>query len=282
MRRSDVLARGKAERRYAGVTHMDVVGFGPDQARQVQDTMSKNGLADQRPRILSEPSRPGRRPKRRTTPPIFGTSSPPRNTCVGVVNTFIGRDFTKSRSTRTGRVSWKHGGRSSNLRKTTACRIGIENCPMSFTDEWPGGKNLATDPAIWRRMFSDIPSENFGLNFDPSHLVLQHDGLLQSHPGVSPRFFHAHAKDADGSTASGWTKWAYSHTRVSGTRRSCPASATSIGASSSPLLSGAGYKGPVCIEVEDRAYEGPVESRKAALVQSARYLRQYMPVAKCV
>ena len=25
--------------------------------------------------------------------------------------------------------------------------IGIENCPMSFTnDEWPGGKNLATSP----------------------------------------------------------------------------------------------------------------------------------------
>ncbi|MCB0150096.1 MAG: TIM barrel protein, partial [Caldilineaceae bacterium] len=48
-------------------------------------------------------------------------------------------------------------------------KIGIENCPMLFTrDEWPGGKNLARSPAIWRRMFEDIPSPNFGLNYDPS------------------------------------------------------------------------------------------------------------------
>jgi hypothetical protein len=37
------------------------------------------------------------------------------------------------------------------------------------------------------------------------------------------------------------------------------------------------YDGPVCIEVEDRAYEGELEARKAALVQSARYLCQFMP-----
>ncbi|HMN26618.1 MAG TPA: TIM barrel protein [Caldilineaceae bacterium] len=41
-------------------------------------------------------------------------------------------------------------------------------------------------------------------------------------------------------------------------------------------LGDAGYDGPVCIEVEDRAYEGSLERRKAALVQSARYLRQFM------
>ena len=30
-------------------------------------------------------------------------------------------------------------------------RIGIEHCPMPFTeDEWPGGKNVATTPAVWR------------------------------------------------------------------------------------------------------------------------------------
>lgn len=41
-------------------------------------------------------------------------------------------------------------------------------------------------------------------------------------------------------------------------------------------LSDAGYTGPVCIEVEDRAYEGSLERRKASLVQSGRYLRQFM------
>ena len=38
-------------------------------------------------------------------------------------------------------------------------------------DEWPSGKNLAVSPAIWRRMFDEIPSPNFGLNYDPSHLI---------------------------------------------------------------------------------------------------------------
>jgi hypothetical protein len=45
--------------------------------------------------------------------------------------------------------------------------------------EWQGGKNLATAPAIWRRVFADIPSDYFGLNDDPSHLVLQQIGAFR-------------------------------------------------------------------------------------------------------
>ena len=51
-------------------------------------------------------------------------------------------------------------------------RIGIENCPMLFTrDEWPGGKNLMTTPAIWRRAFSDIDSSSFGLRLRMTRLA---------------------------------------------------------------------------------------------------------------
>lgn len=42
------------------------------------------------------------------------------------------------------------------------------------------------------------------------------------------------------------------------------------------VLGDTGYDGPVCIEVEDRAYEGTLSSRKTALIQSGRFLRQYM------
>ena len=63
-------------------------------------------------------------------------------------------------------------------------------------DEWPGGKNLAHSPAVWRRMFEDIPSANFGLNFDPSHFVWQHMDYLQALREFAPRIFHVHAKDA--------------------------------------------------------------------------------------
>ncbi len=42
------------------------------------------------------------------------------------------------------------------------------------------------------------------------------------------------------------------------------------------VLSETGYDGPVCVEVEDRDYEGTLEGRQAALRQSAAFVRQYI------
>jgi sugar phosphate isomerase/epimerase len=151
-------------------------------------------------------------------------------------------------------------------------RIGIENCPMLFTRSWPFGWNLARTPAIWRKMFEIIPSVHFGLNYDPSHLRMQlMDPIAPIHE-FGPRIFHTHAKDMridpakldrlgslvvpmERSTAKipglgdiPWGKW--------------------IGA-----LSDAGYDGPVCVEVEDEAFEGSVERRRKSLEISYRVLR---------
>jgi len=69
---------------------------------------------------------------------------------------------------------------------------------MLFTnDEWPGGKNLAVSPAIWRKMFEKIPSPNFGLNLDPSHLVWQMIDYTRAVREFSSRIFHVHAKDME-------------------------------------------------------------------------------------
>ena len=43
------------------------------------------------------------------------------------------------------------------------------------------------------------------------------------------------------------------------------------------VLTETGYDGAVCVEVEDRAYEGSLENRKTSLEHSSRYLRQYIP-----
>ncbi len=81
--------------------------------------------------------------------------------------------------TKTGPIS-RNLASTDSVAEDLGVRIGIENCPMLFSaDEWPGGKNLATCPAIWTRMFSDIPSPSFGLNYDPSHMIWQHMGLLE-------------------------------------------------------------------------------------------------------
>jgi sugar phosphate isomerase/epimerase len=41
-------------------------------------------------------------------------------------------------------------------------------------------------------------------------------------------------------------------------------------------LNETGYDGPVCVEVEDRAYEATLDTRKAAVRQSHSYLRQFL------
>jgi len=273
--------KGKAERRYAGVTHVDGVGFGPDQARQVQDTMSKNGLAISGLGYYPNPLAPDAAEAQVYTGHIRNVITAAKHLGVGVVNTFIGRDFTKSVDENWPRFleTWRP---IIKFAEDNGVKIGIENCPMSFTkDEWPGGKNLMTSPAIWRRMFSDIPSENFGLNFDPSHFVLQMMDYCKAIREFAPKFFHAHAKDLTIDRERLDEVGVFAYPSLWHTPK-LPGLGDVDWGKFFAALSGAGYKGPVCIEVEDRAYEGPVDSRKAALVQSARYLRQYMPVAKCV
>ncbi len=44
-------------------------------------------------------------------------------------------------------------------------------------------------------------------------------------------------------------------------------------------LTDTGYNGPVCVEVEDRSYEGSEQDRKLALQQSHTFLRNFLPRA---
>ena len=91
-----------------------------------------------------------------------------------VVSTFVGRDWTRSVAGELASLLIRVARSDFVMQRIRGFVIAIENCPMLFTaDEWPGGKNLASSPAIWRRMFEDIPSANFGLNYDPSHMVWQ-------------------------------------------------------------------------------------------------------------
>jgi sugar phosphate isomerase/epimerase len=147
---------------------------------------------------------------------------------------------------------------------------------MAFTkDEWPGGKNLATSPKIWRRMYEDIPSPNFGLNFDPSHFIWQRMNYLKPLREFRNRMFHVHAKDArldqDRLNEAG----IMAHPNDFHTPKLPGLGDVNWGRFFS-VLSDTGYDGAVCVEVEDRAYEGSLDKRKASLRQSARYLRQFI------
>lgn len=269
--------KGKAERRYAGVTHIDVDSFGRDDAARVQELFAAAGVCISGLGYYPNPLAPDRDEAQTYVEHIRKVILAAELLGIGLVNTFIGRDWTRSVDDNWPRFReiWKPLVR---FAEDHGVRISIENCPMFFTnDEWPGGKNLATSPAIWRRMFEEIPSPNLGLNYDPSHMVWQRMDYLKPLREFAPRIYHVHAKDARidqhklddvGILANPLT---YHTPKLPGLGDVNWGRFFSV-------LTDTGYDGPVCIEVEDRAYEGTLESRKAALRQSGRYLRQFMGV----
>jgi sugar phosphate isomerase/epimerase len=143
-------------------------------------------------------------------------------------------------------------------------KIGIENCPMLFDRTWPFGVNMARTPAVWRRMFETIPSPNFGLNYDPSHLVMQLTDPIAPIREFGPRIFHTHAKDMRvnehqlNDIGSLEPPMLRSTAKIPGLG-SVPWGQF-IGA-----LTDAGYNGPVCVEVEDEAFHESLEDRKRSL-----------------
>jgi sugar phosphate isomerase/epimerase len=267
--------KGKAERRYAGVTHIDVANLKKDDAARIKALMGESGVEISGLGYYPNPLAADAAEAKVYVDHLKKVIKAAALLEVPVVNTFVGRDPVKSVDENWPRFlkTWKPliaFAESNNV------KIGIENCPMSFTrDEWPGGKNLATSPAIWRRMFNDIPSAHFGLNFDPSHFVWQgmdYVGVLRE---FRDKLFHFHAKDA----------------RLDQDRLNEVGLLAFPSQYHTPKLPGLGdvnwarlfsvltevYDGPVCIEVEDRAYEGSLELRQAAVLQSGGYLAQFLP-----
>jgi sugar phosphate isomerase/epimerase len=266
----------KAERRYAGVTHIDVVNFGPDDVKRVTDLVAKTGVAISGLGYYPNPLAPDPQEANVYIEHIKKVIVAAKMLGINQMNTFVGRDWTKSVDDNWPRflTTWKP---LVQFAQDQGVRIGIENCPMLFSaDEWPGGKNLASSPAIWRRMFADIPSANFGLNYDPSHMVWQHMDYLAPMREFKDRLFHVHAKDVRvdkhqlndvGILAP---PPAYHTPKLPGMGEVDWGMFCSV-------LGDTGYRGPVCVEVEDRAFEESLERRKISLRQSHTYLRNFIP-----
>ncbi|HWG43212.1 MAG TPA: sugar phosphate isomerase/epimerase family protein [Gemmataceae bacterium] len=267
---------GKAARRYAGVTHLDVTDFTEADAEGVRHLFADAGVSISGLGYYPNPLAPDEAEARLASEHIRQVIRAAALLGIGQMNTFIGRDPAKSVDDNWPRFLevWRPLVRYAEEQNV---RIGIENCPMLFTsDEWPGGKNLATSPAIWRRMFADIPSPNLGLNFDPSHLVWQHMDYLRPLREFRERIFHVHAKDAridhhhldDVGILAAPAQY---HTPK------LPGMGEVDWGRFISVLGDTGYRGPVCVEVEDRVFEESPQSRRAALRQSLTYLRNFIP-----
>ena len=269
--------KGKAERRYAGVTHIDVTGFTDSDAEQVNELFDQLDVTISGLGYYPNPLAPDEAEAQVYVEHIKAVILAAEKLGVPVVNTFIGRDWTRSLDENWPRFlsTWRP---LIAFAEDHGIKIGIENCPMLFTrDEWPGGKNLARSPAIWRRMFEDIPSPNFGLNYDPSHLIWQQMDYLAPLREFKDRLYHVHAKDAridrhklDQVGVLGFPN-EYHTPKL-------PGMGDVDWGKFFSTLTDTGYNGPVAVEVEDRAYEGSLELRTASLIQSLAYLRQYLTV----
>jgi sugar phosphate isomerase/epimerase len=267
--------RGRAERRYAGVSHLDVSDTSAGAIDRIRKVMEATGVAISGLGYYPNPLTPDRDEAQMAVAHLRRVIEAAQAFHLGVVSTFIGRDWTRSIDDNWPlfRAVWPDLIRFAGDR---GIKIAIENCPMLFTrDEWPGGKNLAASPAIWRRMFEEIPDANFGLNYDPSHLVWQGMDYIRPLREFTSRMFRIHLK----------------HARVHKERLDETGILAHPLEYHSPKLPGlgdvdwgrflsalgdTGYDGPVCVEVEDRAYEADLAARKRALRQSHDYIRQFI------
>lgn len=264
---------GKADRRYAGVTHLDVISLTDTEIQRVQGLVKKHGVGISGLGYYPNPLHPDPEHRRQVIDHLKKVIQAAPKLGVRVVNTFVGRDPKKSVPENWPLFDqvWPELVR---LAEQSGVVLGIENCPMLFTyDEWPGGANLATTPAIWRTMFEKLPSNAWGLNFDPSHLIWQHIDSAACIREFGKRIVHFHAKDTRidhpklydaGIMGLGW------HTPK------LPGLGDVAWGPLFSALTDAGYQGAVCIEVEDRAYEGSLEERKRSLRQSKRFLEQFV------
>ena len=263
-------------RRYAGVSHISVDALSYDELLRLKDKLANQPVKVSALGYYPNPLDPDEKQAsfyRNHIKKIIKAAS-----VLGIenVNTFVGRDFTKNIDYNISKFKevWPE---IIDLADSLKIKIGIENCPMFFSDdEWPGGKNLATTPKIWDQLFSIIPSSNFGLNYDPSHMVWQMMDYLYPIYAYKEKLHHIHLKDVKvyhdklnqvGILAN---PLEYHSPKIPGLGDINWGSFISA-------LNDVRYRGPIVIEVEDKAYEGSDEDIVKAIRSARNHLNQFLP-----
>jgi len=263
-------------RRYAGVSHISVDALSHDELLVLKDKLANQPVKISALGYYPNPMDPDEKQASFYRNHIKKIIKAASVLGIGNVNTFIGRDFTKNIDYNISKFKevWPE---IIDLADSLNIKIGIENCPMFFSDdEWPGGKNLATTPKIWDQLFSIIPSNNFGLNYDPSHMVWQMMDYLYPIYAYKNKLHHIHLKDVKvyhdklnqvGILAN---PLEYHSPKI-------PGMGDINWGSFISALNDVRYRGPIVIEVEDKAYEGSDEDIVKAIRSARNHLNQFLP-----
>jgi sugar phosphate isomerase/epimerase len=266
---------GKANREYAGVTHIDVANLDDSSISWLKRKLNEKKIFISGLGYYPNPLDPDRAKSDFYIGHIRKVIDAAEKLGIGIMNTFIGADPAKyeDENFESFRETWPPIIKYAEEKNV---KIGIENCPMFVTrDDWPSGNNLAHSPAIWRKIFEIIPSKNFGLNYDPSHLVWQMIDYIKPIYEFRDRIFHVHIKDARvlrESISDAGILTVPLHLHIP----KLPGLGDINWGKFFSALYEVGYNGSACIEVEDKSFEGTLEDRKTALIQSRNYLKQFI------
>ena len=267
--------KGDAQRRYAGVSHIDVANLTQEKADEIKKYCKEERIEISSLAYYPNMLEPDLDKRKEYLSHLYQLIDASVLLDVNMITTFIGRDPKKTVSENLKMVKevWVPIVRYAEEKEV---KIAIENCPMLFTeDEWPGGQNLMTSPANWRKVFEILDSKNIGINYDPSHFVWQQIDYIKPIYEFRDKIFHVHYKDIKvyqdklkdvGIMA---TPLEYMSPKLPGLGDINWGKYVSA-------LTDIGYDGFTCIEVEDKSFEKNLEDAKKALLLSKRYLRNFV------
>lgn len=267
--------KGKAERRYAGVTHINVDELDDNKIAYIKEYCAKKNVTLSSLAYYPNTLDPDLEKREAHVNHIKKLIAASNKLNIGVVTTFIGRDQNKTveENLEIFKEVWTPIIKFAEENKV---KVAIENCPMLFTnDQWPGGQNLATTPAIWRQMFAEIKSDYLGLNYDPSHFVWQQIDYIKPLYEFKDKIFHVHYKDIK-VYKDKLDDVGIMATPLQFMSPKLPGLGDVNWGKYVSALTDIGYKGNTCIEIEDKSFEGSDEEIKNSLLLSQKYLRQFV------
>lgn len=265
--------KGKAERRYAGVSHIDAqkVLEDDDYAQSVVDYAKAKHVEISSLGYYPNPLDSNAEKAEVAIKHIEALIKASNKLGVGMVTTFIGRDQTKTVEDNLPLVK-KVWTPILDLAEKENVKVAIENCPMLFgREQWPAGQNIFTSPENWKKVLDLLDSDKLGINFDPSHFIWQQLDYVKAVYDFKDKIFHVHFKDI----------------------KLYPDKLKQVGVMAYPLdymspklppygdvdwsafvgaLTDIGYNGHAAIEIEDKAFEGSKEK----ILDSIKITKKYM------
>lgn len=266
---------GKADRRYAGVTHIDVEELDESKISYIKKLLEDNSLTIDSLSYSPNPLVEDEELREKYFLHMKKVISAAAKLGVKCIDTFIGKNHRLSIEENMELFVryWPEIIRYAEEQKVA---VTFENCPMYFTkDEWPGGKNLAVSPRIWRQMFEIIDSPYFGITYDPSHFAWQRMNYIKPIYEFKDKIFNIHIKDTK-FYQDKYDEVGYFAHPLEYHAPKIPGYGDIEWGKVISALSDVGFSGSAFIEVEDRAFENSQEDMEKAVAISANYMRQFL------